>query len=90
MSVSVIACILVLLGVMLPFWGFVVIGIAIALVRGSAALALLFAGCADILYGPPVGILHLTIMPFVWSTLLALGIRYLVTRDMREGVPLTL
>ncbi len=90
MTLSVVAIVLALLGLLLPFWGFVVVGIAVAVVRGDAVLALLCAGVADLLYGVPVGMFHALVIPFTGCTLLALGIRYLVTRDMRDRMSTTL
>lgn len=88
--ITLVAITLVALGLLVPFWGFVAIAIAIAVVRGAPVLALSVALGADILYGPPVGVLHQLSIPFVLCTLLALGVRYFLTRDMREDVPLTL
>lgn len=85
-----ITLLFVLLGLLCPFWGFVMVGVLLAVVRGNAALALALAAGMDLLYGPPIGLLHSISMPFVVGTLALLGMRYLLTRDMREDVPLTL
>ena len=95
MTLTVASVLLVLLGLLLPFWGFVVIGIVVAVVfaphaigRSKAAmLAVCLAVFADLFYGPAVGMIHALMLPFTVCTGVALGIRYFVMRDMREGVP---
>jgi len=84
--VSLLAVMLALLGLLLPFWGFVAIGIAVAMTRGNWGLALVLAAVADIIFGHPVGLLHFMVIPFTLVTVVALFGRHFLTKHMRDEV----
>lgn len=90
MAVSIIAVVLAFLGILLPFWGFVMIGILIAVVRGNWQLALCLSVCADLLYGTPTGILSHTLMPFTLLSVFILSLRFVLMSQMREQETFTL
>ena len=84
MMVSLLAVGLALLGLLLPFWGFVCIALIIAVVAGNWPLALTLGVCADILYGHPVGMLHVLAIPFTLGAIVLLSTRYFFMTQMRD------
>ncbi len=90
MLVSIVAIVVAIIGLLVPFWGFGCIALAIVVVQGNWPLALILGMCFDILYGTPTGSLHIVAIPFTLATLVSLSIRFFLVKHMRDQETYTL
>lgn len=84
---SILAVILALAGLIVPFWPLSLIGIAVICASGGVVLGLSLAILFDIVWGLPSGILEVLVLPATALALLILIGRILVLRYMRRGMP---
>jgi hypothetical protein len=75
-----------ILGFLISFWPFTLLGIGLAVWRGNWILALMFALAADLLYGVPVGLLHIVGFPFTVAALIGIVTRAALSSQMRRSV----
>ncbi len=80
------ACTLVLLGFVFSFWPLAFLGVALAVVAGRWISAVLLAVLLDVVYGVPVGRLHVLYAPFTLAAVLGALLRARVASAMREYV----
>lgn len=77
----VLISISIILGLLVPFWGFIALALALALLRGYTNAALALAVGADVLYGAPGWLVS---APFTLVVLAAVGVRFFLLPRMRE------
>ena len=78
---------LFVLAFIISLWPLVVCGIALAAWRGNWLVALCLAILADVLYGPPMSVLHGIAVPFTLGTLTLIVLWILLQRQMRRDMP---
>ena len=74
----------------LSHWLILFLGICVALVFGNYVTALMLAIAADLLFGPPIGLLHAVPLPFTFFTLIVLVLRVVFLPFIRTRAPTTL
>ncbi len=79
-------CLLVL-SLWFGWWVFALVGVVLLVVNRYGYAAALVAGAGDLLWGQPVGVLHVVGMPLLCLVLAVLVAQFLLAPYIRQRVP---
>lgn len=82
---SIAALLAVVLGFGLPFWPLSVLGLLVAATAGQYVLAIAIGIFLDVVYGSPLGYLHLVRVPFMLFSIALCAVHYYIAFYFREG-----
>ncbi len=72
------------------WWPLAAIGIIFAVIVGRWPLAIILGLMLDIIYGAPLGMMHILVFPFTIFAILGALVRTFLASYLRKGSPVTL
>ncbi len=84
---SLIALIILLVGLLLSFWPLAVLGLLFAAIQGRWVLAVCIGIFLDLLWGTPTGFFHFLLLPWTLCACVVVAFRHMLLGRIRLRMP---